>query len=209
MALTNTNRKGIADSIKNWSARKNLDDALINDFIELALSKANRALRIPPLENFTFMNPDTNGLFTLPSNFIEVKELSYEREGKVVTLERKAIHEVEEQLHVSSLPCFFARLSNTIQVAPYGQGEPTQLRLYYYYALPPLSSDSSENWFTLYAPEILLYGGLAELSSYTRDPESEQRWNAKFNEAVGVLQAMEDRAEWKGSVLGISLQGST
>jgi hypothetical protein len=207
--LTNTDRKGIRDSLKAWSQRRNIDDEILNDFIELALSKANRALRIPPLERAITLAPLGAGYYELPTDFIEVKTLIAVRAGKAIVLERKAIDEVDHLYSRDSQsdPCIYGRYGDTLRVAP----DPgSDITLYYYYAIPSMTADVTTNWFTEQAPEILLYGALIELASYTRDPDSEARWSSKFNEAVTILQGMEDRAAWwSGGTVAVSINGST
>lgn len=211
--LSNTNKAGIRQSVKNWSTRKNISDDVIDDFIEIALNKANQALRIPPLEEAVTIDA-AGGYLALPANFIEVKSLSQADGEKTVwgkPLERKSHEEVSFIIENSSSgidACYFARTGTNLRVGPLPT-DGTPFQLYYYKALPPLTADSSVNWFTEYAPEVLLYGAMAELCSYTRDEEGEMRWKSKFDETVNRLQAVEDRAEWAGSTIAISLGGST
>ena len=207
--LTNTNRAGIRNSLKQWSQRRNIPDEVLNDFIELALSKANRALRIPPLEAVSSIPFDTNGYLALPSNFIEVKQLRVTLNDKNIILERKHIDEVDYLAgRLEGDPCYFGRFGNYFRVAPYDSSI-TDATLYYWYAIPPMPDDTTTNWFTQYAPEVLLYGALQELADYTKDGERSAQWAAKFNEAISILQAMEDRAAWSGSTIGIRLGGSS
>lgn len=207
--LTSTNRKGIRDSLIQWSQRRNIAEEVLNDFIELALSKANRALRIPPLESYGSFAVDENGYFGIPDNFIETKVMKVIINGNSISLERKSISEVDHIANQSSgsQPCVYGRLGDSFRIAPYGTVD--QVEMYYYYAIPEMSADDSENWLTQHAPEVLLYGAMAELCSYTRDDEGEGRWNSKFNEAVNILQQVEDKAAWwSGDPVSISLKGS-
>ncbi len=209
--LTTTNRGGIRASLKQWSQRKAIPDDVLNDFIEIALSTANRALRIPSLEAFQAIPLDANGYAQIPYNYIEAKELYVQVNGQNVLLERKAINEVDFVANangVGGLPCFFGRFGDYFRVAPWN-GETSVLNLYYYSVIPAMPDDEATNWFTLYAPEVLLYGALSELCNYTRDAEGIQIWSNKFTTAINTIQAVEDRAMWNGSTLAISLTGST
>lgn len=208
--LTNTNRGGIRESLKQWSQRKNIPDDVLNDFIEIALSKANRSLRIPPLEGINFPVVSDSGYFELPTDFLEMKELLVQVNGRNIILERKAIHEVDyaaTQYGVN--PCIFGRVGTSIRVAPWTLGDDVNLLMYYWKIIPAMPDDSVTNWFTTYSPETLLYGALAELSEYTRDPEGSAMWAEKFNNSINTLQAVEDRSEWGGSTIAVTLTGST
>ena len=210
--LTETNRGGIRASLKQWSQRKSIPDEVLNDFIEIALSRATRALRIPPLEAYQSLPITGNGYVLLPSDFMEAKEAYVVINGKNVLLERKAINEVDWNSNITSSGCkpaYFARFGNYLRVAPWTQGVDSLLNLYYFKIIPPMPDDATENWFTLYAPEVLLYGALVELCNYTRDLDGVGLWTNKFTEATNIIQAVEDRAMWNGSTIGITLTGST
>jgi hypothetical protein len=211
MSLSDTDLKGVRESIKQWSQRKNIADPIIDDFIEISLSKANRSLRIPSLEGFSSLPIDSNGFAKLPSNFIEVKEVQYFTGGREHILERKHISEVDFRSNSLSggPPQIFGRYLNQLRIAPWNREDGETLNLYYYKALPPLVNDTDTNWFTEYCPEVLLYGGLIELSNYTRDPEGAAMWGGKFSEKVNELQATEDRAAYSGSSIGVTPSGST
>ena len=210
--LTETDKGGIRASIKQWSQRKNIPDEVLNDFIEIALTRATRALRIPSLESFQTLPINSDGYAQLPYDFQEAKEVYIIVNDKRVLLERKAINEVDWNYNRSSgiaVPCFFGRFGNYLRVAPWNGAQDALLNLYYYNIIPPMPTDDSTNWFTLYAPEVLLYGAMVELCNYTRDMDGMSVWNNKFNEAVNIIQGVEDRAEWRGSTVAITLKGST
>lgn len=207
--LTTTNKGGIRDSVYQWSQRKSIPEEVVNDFIEIALSTATRALRIPPLESFVQLVVSVDGYVLLPENYQEAKEVFVVRSDKNVLLERKAINEVDFTMNKTGDPCFFGRFGNYLRIAPYSGDGTELLSLYYYNIIPPMLTDDASNWFTMYAPEVLLYGALVELCNYTRDADGIAQWTAKFNEAINIVQAVEDRAAWNGSTLSISLKGST
>jgi hypothetical protein len=201
-------RGELREAIKEYSRRKNIPDSTINGFMELALSRANRSLRIPPLEAYTTPIVSVDGYFDIPNDFLEAKEISVSINGNQIILERKSINEVDYMYsRVGGDPCIFGRLGNQFRIAPWGLEE-TPVYMYYYNIIPKMVDDQQYNWITVYAPELILYGGLAELSKYTRDTEGQQRWDAEFNTAVNILQGVEDRAEWRGSTIGVTITGS-
>jgi hypothetical protein len=206
------NRLTVREVLKEWSQRRNIPDAIWDAFIELALNKANRALRIPPLETYSSLAISDTGYMELPSNFIEAKELKIEINNTTILLERKSINEVDDLYNTSNGGCnpyIFGRAGNHLRLAPWSGDSDSYANLYYYFALPRLTTDSATNWFLEFGPEIVLYGGMSELSSYTRDSEGVQLWDGKFRDSIDTLQAMEDRAEWRGSTIAVTLAGST
>lgn len=210
MALT-TNRGNVRTKLREYSQRRNISDATMNTFIELAQSKANRALRIPPLESYTIASVDENGYFDIPADYIEAKELRVTRNNQTIVLDRKSINEVNTVFtrERGGCPRIFGRFGTSFRIAPWDNPEDDEVILYYYYALPELTNDTDTNWFTQFAVEILIYGGMAELSNYIRDEEGAARWTSQANEAINILQSMEDRSAWSGNSPSISLGGST
>jgi hypothetical protein len=212
---TNTNLAGLRAQVKAWSQRRNIPDATIDDFIEIALSRACRLLRIPPLEGFSSVVPSDTGFIELPNDFQEVKTLTTTWMNTTVVLDRKSISEVDytqgqlSDTAAGSGPCIFSRFGNYLRIAPWVSTNTGAVDLYYYKVDFPLTDDTSTNWFTLYAPEVILYGALVELSDYTRDTVGAAQWTNKFNQEINTIQGVEDRAEWRGSTVGISLHGST
>lgn len=200
----------IRASVKQWSQRKNIDDGVINDFINIATARALRSLRIPPMEKTAVIEIDDDGYFLIPSDFIELKEAVIVRSNQNIILERKSIHEVDFQNNESpSQPCFIARYQGTFRVGPYDNPAGVdEVNFYYYAFLPPLVDDTNCNWLSSAAPELILYGALEELSAYTRDEEGQARWGQKFNGEISILQGVEDRSAWAGGTLGITLAGS-
>jgi hypothetical protein len=200
----------IRDAMKEWSKRRNVSDATLNDMINIASTRASRELRIPPMEREVTPTVDSQGYFDIPSDFIEAKELVAVRNSKNIILERKAIHEIDAVNNNSGAPCFFARTTSKFRVAPYDSPDPDgSIYMYYYAVFGALVNDGDCNWLSSNAGDLLLYGALGELAAYTRDDEGEQRWLGKFMGEINRLQAIEDRAAWSGSTMQISVLGSS
>lgn len=202
-------------AMKQWSQRQNIPDATLDDFINIALNRAVRQLRIPPMEKSFDLVVDEDGYFTIPSDYIEVKEVVSVRNNQNIILERKAIHEVDFMNNQSpGCPRYFGRFKGSFRLGPYDSPaydapeDQDTVAFYYYSTLAPLVVDADCNWVSSNAGELLLYGALAELCAYTRDDEGEQRWLGKFNGEMQILQGMEDRSAWQGGTLGISVSGS-
>ena len=215
MSIVGANLGTMRESIKQWSQRKSIPDAVLNDFINIAVTRATRALRIPPMEKSLSQLVDADGYFEIPSDFIEVIEVVSVRSDKNIILERKAIHEVDYMNNLSpGCPKFFARYKGSFRIGPYDSPaydvpeDQDVVELYYYATFAALTDDADCNWLISNAGDMILYGAMSELASYTRDDEGEQRWTAKYSQEVQLLQGIEDRSAWQGGTLGISIAGS-
>jgi len=56
--------------------------------------------------------------------------------------------------------------------------------LSYYERPEPLSLNNQTNWFTQYAPQLLLYATLLEAQPFLKRPELLQQWQALYDRAV-------------------------
>lgn len=199
-------------AVKEWSQRKNISDSTVSLFLEAALSRANWALRIPPLEVFYETEINEGGYFEVPGDFLEAKSVSYISGDTAYILDRKTISEVDSLANFNDtgdgIPKIFGRAGEYFRLAPWSGEVGERVTLYYYSALPPLNTGNPTNWFSEFAPTILIYGALSELSDYARDTEGSSLWKARFTEEVNILQAVEDKAQWAGSTLAVTPTGS-
>ena len=197
------------DRLKEYSQRRNIPDTTFNLFMDTAQSRANRSLRIPSLEQISTQAVSTTGYFDVPADYLEMRSVMAINNDNLYPLERKSYDEINQRLVYTKegAPCYFGRWGDaTFRVAPY-RAEGDQVYLTYYKILPDLVADSETNWFFTYSPELILYGGMEELSKYARDQEGTQRWGEQFQRETLIVQAMEDRSAWSGSTLAVSVGG--
>lgn len=198
-------------AIRQWTQRRNIPDATVDSFMDFSQSRANRMLRIPPLEKYVAINASSNGTFAVPDDYLEAKSLQVPYNDTLLDLDRKTMREVKK-LQVeqrTDYPLFFARVDTAFEMAPWSLGEDVDINLYYYSVMPFPAGEDETNWFFSNASDLILYGALEELSKYTRDEEGQARWKAAFEQEVNTLQAVEDRAAWSGNTPSISIGGST
>jgi hypothetical protein len=59
----------------------------------------------------------------------------------------------------------------------------------YYERVQPLDSDNQTNWFTIYAPQALLYGSLLQAMPFLKNDERLPMWQAQYQQIVSTLKA--------------------
>lgn len=59
----------------------------------------------------------------------------------------------------------------------------------YYERLQPLDSSNQTNWFTVYAPQALLYGTLLQAMPFLKNDDRVQLWQGLYSQAMQVLVA--------------------
>lgn len=62
----------------------------------------------------------------------------------------------------------------------------------YYERVQPLDSSNQTNWFTIYAPQALLYGSLLQAMPFLKNDERIPMWQSEYNAIMGTL-AEEDK----------------
>ncbi len=58
----------------------------------------------------------------------------------------------------------------------------------YYERIQPLDSSNQTNWFTIYAPQALLYGTLLQAMPFLKNDDRIPMWQAQYDKIIGVLK---------------------
>jgi hypothetical protein len=98
----------------------------------------------------------------------------------------------------SSIPCDWARIDQEFIVAPFPNAAYT-IKLYYYKQLDALSDTNQTNFLTSQAPDLVLFGALAEAAIFLKDTDMESVWERKYMGALSVIQRSSDMVEWGGN----------
>jgi len=59
----------------------------------------------------------------------------------------------------------------------------------YYERIQPLDSSNQTNWFTIYAPQALLYGTLLQAMPFLKNDERIPMWQSQYDKIMQVLKA--------------------
>ena len=57
----------------------------------------------------------------------------------------------------------------------------------YYERVVPLDSANQTNWFTVYAPQALLYGSLLQAMLFLKNDERMPLWQAQYDQFMQIL----------------------
>jgi len=202
--LSASNLSDVRQLVKDWADRSDISDSVIDNFINIAGQRANRELEISPLESSATLTFTDNTL-PIPSDYARAKQLKVEVGGRVVTLERKPIFEVEElsAASYSGIPCFFSEKEGVFIVAPSPNGI-EEATLNYYIEVDTLVNDTDTNWLVTDGTTALLYGALKELNVYVSDEETAATYQGQFVSAVDEIQTYYDESESSGSTLSVN-----
>jgi hypothetical protein len=185
---------GLKVSVADWLNREDLTN-VIPDFIELAENRIFHELRAPINEKTADLTLGSDGYATIPSDYLEVKDLFWNY-NPLSRVSLTQIHSYVERSGVA--PEVYAREQSKLLVYP----NPTQvagdtLRIIYYFTPDNLSATSSTNSIFQTAPELYLYGTLVEAANYLGSDGS--RWEGAYQMAMGRALQHAKTSEYSGA----------
>lgn len=191
------NKGQIRAHFKALLNRTDCSDALADTFIDQALTRIQRLLRIPSMEQqqtYSFTSGTQITQVVVPSNLLEIIDVQYDGIG----LARVPLHEMSSlhKLAQSGNPLYFTRERELIKIAP----QPTSGTLYlnYYAEFDELTSDTSTNAVTLTASDLLTYTALSYAADYFLD-ERGPLFEQKSGQFLAEIQEQADAAEQSGT----------
>jgi hypothetical protein len=92
----------------------------------------------------------------------------------------------------TGLPKFYADYDYTHWLVAPTPSTNYTFEVLYYERVQPLDSTNQTNWFTIYAPQALLYGSLLQAMPFLKNDERVAMWQDQYNQIMQTLTA-EDR----------------
>ena len=190
--------------------RSDCTNALADTFIDQAVSRITRVLRIPPMEKTqTYQISDIQNnswnvsFINLPADLLETIDI-YSTAGTSApkaghALKRVPLHEMVEMQATgqSGTAQFFTRQQSTFLLHP--NPDTGTIVVNYYGAFPELTSDSSTNTLTTLGPDCLIYTALSYAADYFLDERAPQ-FDTKASAFLSEIQEQADSAEQAGSL---------
>ena len=135
-------------------------------FIQLSELRIQRDLR--PRENQiqTTLVPTSN-LVDLPSDFIDLREISYKNGNRVVVLSSVGRHRLSIATSQTGRPGVYSIIGNQIEIGPITM--PDEFTLWYWQKFPPLVNPTDTNILLTSYPYVWLYAMLVEGAVYIQD----------------------------------------
>ena len=197
----------LKDAVADWLDRSDLTTR-IPDFITLAEARLNRDLRIRPMEVRSSMET-TSGqrYFNLPGGYLQMRNM--QMNTNPITPLEYITPEMLDRLYGSDTtgkPRAYSLIGDEIQLAPIPDSDYT-IEMAFYEKFTPLGDGTSgtvtNNWLTLNAPDVLLYGSLLEAEPFIKNDERIALWLNAYNGAIRKLQDADDRDRHSGSAMRV------
>lgn len=157
--------------------RNDCSDAQADIFIEQAMSRIQRTLRIPPMERQeTITANDVNpGLITLPDDFLNIKYL-FTTTGMLQYRDLATFIMIAPTV---GIPAYYTRIQGGLNLKPFPP-EGYTVNMIYYGEIPDLVTDTDENFLTIVAADLLIYAALTFASDFFVD-ERKPAFEAKYS----------------------------
>lgn len=171
--------------------RNDCSNELADTFLEQSLARVQRTLRIPPMEKMATysINDVTPETILLPSDFLNIKYLYC---GDTL-LEYVDIGRFLRHPQYVDIPRIYTRIQGSLKMKP-TPAEGTELLMVYYGEIPDLTTETSTNFLTEIAPDLLTYGALSYASDYFIDERKgmfEETYARVYGELVEQAQLTE------------------
>lgn len=226
----------LKSSISDWFARSDITDANAVQFIELAMARINRSLRIRAMEVVYNELLSSDSTTPCPLSLLEFKHLylfESEYEGELTEEDPLIVDQEAMQVPALTLTTMVRELEYRPSTDLFRQFDKARTgipkyatrygdRLYYwpastdmvyaaggvyYGAFPELSDDEPTNWLTGNAPDLLLSACMTECAAYVKSAEWIQYWQGRYDRALNELQAADDRQEFSATPLQMKVCG--
>lgn len=194
------NKGQIREQVKALLNRNDVTDSQIDSFVELALSRIQRLLRIPTMErsfeaDFSASFPDS---FFLPVDFLEFIDVYHSSGGK---LQYKPFGQFLSIPEGAGTPKVYTRHGGRVMVKPTPpQGD--KVSLLYYGEFPEFTDDLSSNWISDIAPELLIYGALSFAADHFID-DRKPVFEEVYARTIAELELQASMLEMSGAAMTI------
>lgn len=173
--------------------RRDITATLTENFIQQAIQRAQRLLRVPAMEKsvvITYLKADES--LDIPGDLLQFINVFWTNNGdgvtvplQIIKLERTDIGNIRTLRVGVNTPSAYARQIDQIVVGPQPISDGA-LRIDYYANFPNLSADTDSNWLTNIAPDIIIYGALSFAADYFLDNRKDS-FEQRFQEGLAEL----------------------
>jgi hypothetical protein len=176
--------------------RSDCPNALADTFIDQAITRIQRQLRVPAMEKQNEYNVTSDvgvSKVTMPSDLLEVIELYYDGNSLV----RIPLNEMVQYQKTGQLgsPRFYCREQSSLRIFP--MPDSGSLFLNYYGEQDQLIADTDTNMFTTIASDLLTYTALSYAADYFLD-ERATIFDTKSSSFLLEIQEHSNSSEQSG-----------
>lgn len=198
------NKAALRTQFKNLLNRNDCSNNLADTFLDQALGRIQRTLRVPSMEkvNTITFSDSLPSSFILPDDFLEFISLYFDGPsggGRLTYVPMGTFVEIPK--NTGGTPKYFTRIGAEVKVKPL-PSQDTSLTLLYYGEIPDFTDDTSSNFLSEIAPDLLIYGALSYAADYFVD-ERKQAFEEVYARTFSDLVAQSASLEFSGGEMSI------
>jgi hypothetical protein len=183
-------------AIANWLARADLS-ATIPDFIMLFETVANRRLRLRQQETTVTLTP-SSGAAALPADYLAWRRLTWTGASpRELDYAHPSYLRALYATGAPGAPRLFTIEGATLTVRP---SNDTALAFDYFQKIPALSGITTTNWLLACAPDVYLFGALAEAHGFVKDADSLMLWGGRRDAVFDELERLDAKTRGPAAV---------
>jgi hypothetical protein len=190
------NKLGIRNSVKALIARNDTTDAIIDSFIDQAVARIQRTLRVPSMEKMmtTTASVDNTNTIVLPNDFLKLKHL-YQPTGPIEYVDVSTFMKTPDA--PGNTPRIYTRVQGAYLLKP-TPPVGMQITMVYYGEIPDLVNDTDTSFLSELAPDLLIYAALSYAADYYIDDRkqmfedvAERAYNELMEQSYDIDMAQE------------------
>jgi hypothetical protein len=188
MAITSygTLKTAIAD----WTHRSDLTSQ-IDDFIDIAEARFNRALRVSQMEEESTITP-VAGLVTMPTDWLAVRNVKLNT-NPLTTLEYLPPAEMDRLAIGQTLAGKYTIVGDQIKLDAASNYD---VIVEYYKKITALDDTNTSNWLLDTHPDMYLYGCLAQAFVYAVDDTQVSKYNALCEDVISKVIMLDNKRKY-------------
>ena len=168
--------------------RRDITTSQINLFMQMAIQRIQRNLRVPAMEVTASVSTDGTGNVPVPGDMLEVIAIYANDAINQVKLNRKDLQTAILSSNQIGIPDKYHRNGGNFLIGPVPVAG-TTLYINYYQDAGGLSADTDHNWITDAAPDLLIYGALCRAADYFLD-DRKQAFEDTYSQIEEDLRQM-------------------
>ena len=193
------NKAQIRTQVLSLLNRNDCLNSTADSFIDLALSRIQRTLRIAPMERQQDMvsNDAGDNLITIPQDFLSMK---YLYSGSTM-LEFRDFGTFLSLPDFTGSPEVYTRARGGLLIKP-RPPVGTEISMIYYGQFDSLVADTDENSLSNVAPDLLIYGALTFAADHFVD-DRKQLFEDRYKSIYAELEEQSRMVEWDQSTMAV------
>lgn len=162
------NYAAIQSNITSILNRRDVTFSQLTLFIQMAVQRIQRNLRVPAMEKTVSFTMDGTGTVPVPGDMLEVISIFTNDDVNQDKLVKVDLQSAILASHKTGIAKVYHRNGGNFVVGPVPNGG-TALYINYYADAGDLSGDTDHNWITDASPDLLIYGALTRAADYFMD----------------------------------------